>query len=125
MPKKESAQTLLKRLDKIERAQARLASITTRILAQADALADVLKLAQTFAGDDPPPPPASRSRANAAAKAPSARGRASRTVPATPASTAKRATAKRATVKRAGAKAASAKPAGARTRQPRRTASSS
>lgn len=67
MPKSESAETLLKRLEKIQRAQGRLGDITARILAQAETLADLLKLAQGFA--DPPAPPANpRSRATGASK---------------------------------------------------------
>jgi hypothetical protein len=49
MPKNASPETLLKRLQKIERAQARLGDITTRIRAQADTLAELLTLAQGFA----------------------------------------------------------------------------
>ncbi|MDQ6855848.1 MAG: hypothetical protein M3Z57_02085 [Candidatus Dormibacteraeota bacterium] len=51
MPKTDSAQTLLKRLQKIERAQGRLGDITARIRLQAETLAELLIVAQAFAND--------------------------------------------------------------------------
>ena len=53
MPKSETAETLLKRLQKIERVQGRLSDITARIRAQADTLGELLKTAQGFAGEKP------------------------------------------------------------------------
>ena len=53
MPKSESAESLLKRLQKIERAQGRLTDITARIRKQADTLGEVLKTAQGFADEKP------------------------------------------------------------------------
>ena len=55
MAKSESADTLLKRLQKIQRAQARLGDITTRIRAQADTLAELLAVAQGFVADGDTP----------------------------------------------------------------------
>jgi hypothetical protein len=122
MPKSDSAQTLLKRLEKIERAQSRLGEIRTRILAQADALAELLKVAQAFAGQSAPPkPPAgtARKRATSTAKKASSAKRATRKAPSAPrAAPAKAAAARR----RAPAKA---RTAAATTRgRPRRTRSS-
>jgi hypothetical protein len=72
MPKNASPDTLLKRLQKIERAQARLGDITTRIRAQADTLAELLTLAQGFAPGaassrkaSPPPGPSTAPRSAA------------------------------------------------------------
>ncbi len=48
MAKSESADTLLKRLQKIERAQARLGDITSRIRVQADTLGELLVVARAF-----------------------------------------------------------------------------
>lgn len=90
MAKSESADTLLKRLQKIQRAQARLGDITTRIRAQADTLAELLAIAHGFVadGDTPKAAPTSPRRGRstaAAAKATAARRTATRrtTPPAT------------------------------------------
>jgi hypothetical protein len=56
MPKGESAGKLSKRLQKIERAQARLRDMTTRIRVQEETLAELLKLAQTFVSEKPTAP---------------------------------------------------------------------
>ncbi len=101
MPKSDSAATLLKRLEKIERAQGRLGSITTRILAQAETLADLLKVAQGFAADG--------TAAKAAARAPSA----ARPRAAKKASTAKRTARKAAAPRATAAKRAPRRPASA------------
>ncbi len=61
MPKSDSAERLLKRLQKIERAHGRLDDIHTRILAQAEALGQLLKEAQALAGPRATPK-ATRSR---------------------------------------------------------------
>ncbi len=58
MPKSVSADTLLKRLQKIERAQARLADISDRIRTQADTLTELLAIAQGLV--DQPAPAARR-----------------------------------------------------------------
>jgi hypothetical protein len=116
MPKTDSAQTLLKRLEKIERAQGRLGDITTRILAQAEALADLLKLAQAFAGQSAPPKSAGRKRTTGVAKKASSAKRARR----------KAAPASRAVAAKPGARrsAAAARAATATTRRrPRRAPS--
>ncbi len=116
MPKSDSAQTLLRRLQKIERAQGRLGDITTRILAQAEALAELLKVAQAFAGKSAAPKPAGRARTTGGAKKASSAKRRTRKAPsaarATPAKQAPRRSPAR-------AKAATATTRG----RPRRTAS--
>src|ERR1700737_1423337 len=48
MAKSESAHTLSKRLQKIERSQARLGDITSRIRVQADTLGELLVVARAF-----------------------------------------------------------------------------
>ncbi len=62
MAKNVSADTLLKRLQKIERAQARLGDITTRIRAQADTLSELLVVAQGFVAERAAVKPTSRTR---------------------------------------------------------------
>jgi hypothetical protein len=117
MPKSDSAQTLLKRLQKIERAQGRLGDITTRILAQAETLAELLKVAQAFAGKSASPKAASRARSAGGVKKASSAKRGTRKAASSP---------RAATTKRAAPRApAAAKTATATTRRrPRGTASS-
>jgi hypothetical protein len=111
MPKAESAATLLKRLQKIERAQGRLGEITTRIRVQAETLAELLKVAQAFVNEKPKRAP-TRTVARAAAKTPT-------TPRARPAKTAARGPAKKSTTARVrGGKAATT-----RRRAPRRAVS--
>jgi topoisomerase IA-like protein len=62
MAKSESAETLLKRLQKIERAQGRLGDITTRIRVQAETLAELLKGAEAFVNEKPAPAKRSASK---------------------------------------------------------------
>jgi hypothetical protein len=75
MAKSVSADTLLKRLQKIQRAQARLGDITTRIRAQADALAELLDVAQGFVAERPAAKPATRTRSTARARKRTTAGR--------------------------------------------------
>ncbi len=91
MPKSDSAQALLRRLQKLEQAQARLGEIATRIRAQAGSITDLVKLAQTFVREGTPASLARRARP---AKA-----------------TRRRTRAKRAGAKRAGAKSPAKSPA--------------
>ncbi len=95
MPKSESAETLLKRLQKIERAQGRLGDITTRIRVQAETLAELLKVAQAFVNEKSASKPASRPRSAASSKKAASSKRSVRNATVAPA-TAKRATAARA-----------------------------
>jgi hypothetical protein len=67
MPKGEPTQALLKRLQKIEQAYGRLGEIATRIRAQADTIADLVKLAQAFVNERVTPSKASRTRSAKAA----------------------------------------------------------
>lgn len=76
MPKGDSADRLLKRLQKIERAQARLGDITTRIRAQSETLAELLKVAQGFVDEKAIPKPAVRVRSAAPAPKPTTANRA-------------------------------------------------
>lgn len=92
MPKSDSAQALLRRLQKLEQAQARLGEIAARIRAQADTIPDLIKLAHAFVREGPSASTARRARPPKATR----RGTA-----------AKRAGAKRGGAKRAGAKAPS------------------
>ena len=96
MPKAEPTESLLKRLQKIEQAHGRLGEIATRIRAQADTIADLVRLGQTFINET----------AASAAKR----------------STAKRSTAKRRTAKRSTAKPATAKPPTAKRAAAKRSA---
>jgi hypothetical protein len=93
MPKSEPTQSFLKRLQKIEAAHGRLGELATRIHAQADTIADLVRLGQTFLND---------SVTSAAKRSPAKRTTAKRT-------TAKRTTAKRTTTKRTTAKRSAAK----------------
>jgi hypothetical protein len=78
MPKTVSAETLLKRLQKIERAQARLGGITTRIRAQAETLAALLEVAQTFVDEGQPAKRAAAPRSTAPARRTAAKGAAAK-----------------------------------------------
>jgi hypothetical protein len=93
MPKSEPTESLLKRLQKIEAAHGRLGELATRIRAQADTIADLVRLGQTFIHD---------SATSAAKRSTAKRSTAKR-------STAKRSTAKRSTAKRSTAKRTTAK----------------
>jgi hypothetical protein len=93
MPKSEPTESLLKRLQKIEAAHGRLGELATRIRAQADTIADLVRLGQTFIHDS----------ATSAAKRSTAKR-----------STAKRSTAKRSTAKRSTAKRSTTKQSTAR-----------
>jgi hypothetical protein len=108
MPKSKSADTLLKRLQKIERAQGRLGDITTRIRAQAETIGALLKEAQALVNEKPETKPTGRARTTAPAAKPAAARRSSAQAP--PART-KKATAARpakaASTRRAPRKAAS------------------
>lgn len=105
MPKSEPTESLLKRLQKIEAAHGRLGELATRIRAQADTIADLVRLGQTFIHD---------SATSAAKRSTAKRSTAKR-------STAKRSTAKRTTAKRTAAKRAAAKPTTAKPTTAKRT----
>lgn len=106
MPKTVSADTLLKRLQKIESAQARLGAITTRIRAQTETLAELLEVAQTFVNQRPAAQRAAASRSTAPARR----------------TTAKSAARKRAAAPAAAKTRAAAAPAAAARRAPRKAA---
>lgn len=116
MPKSEPTQSLLKRLQKIEAAHGRLGEIATRIRAQADTVADLVRLGQTFLNDSA----ASASKRGSAKPTTAKRATAKRST-AKP-STAKRSTVKATTAKRTTATRPAAKRAAARRTTTRRSA---
>lgn len=75
MKKGDSADTLLKRLQKIESAQTRLGDISTRIRAQSETLAQLLRVARGFLDERAMPRPAARTRSAAPARKPTTANR--------------------------------------------------
>jgi hypothetical protein len=120
MPKTEPTQSLLKRLQKIEAAHGQLGELASRIRAQADTIADLVRLGQTFIRDSATSPAKRGTAKRGTAKRGTAkRGTATRST-AKP-STAKRASATRPAVKRTTAKRATATGPAAKAATPKRT----
>jgi hypothetical protein len=123
MPKSEPAVALLKRLQKIEQAHGRLAEIATRIRAQAETIADLVRLAQAHVSNPAASSTATRGRSAKASPKRSAAKRSTATRGASKSASGRRATsAKRAT---AATPAAAATAAGVTRRAPRKAASRS
>ena len=103
MPKSEPTQSLLKRLQKIEAAHGRLGELATRIHAQADTMADLVRLGQTFLNESVTSA-AKRTTAKRTTAKPTTARRTTATRTAAKPTTARRTTAKRPTAKRPAAR---------------------
>jgi hypothetical protein len=85
--KRDSADRLVKRIRKIERAQDRLSDIKARILTQSDALAELLETAHGLVSDNGAAKSAGQARRATAAKRSTAPKRVSRKAPPAPRAT--------------------------------------